>query len=351
MSRVTGRENFVAEPDDERSGEPLRLTVAAVARRLGIAPATLRTWDRRYGLGPTGHTSGRHRRYGPEDIARLEQMQRALLRGASPAEAARYARSSLVEPSRPQYPESDTGSLDSDESIVGSGVLPDTEGELDVSANTGGRGLRLTGAGPRARGLGRAALALDSWSAQHLLVEAIQADGVLPTWNTVLEPVLRAIDERRWRAGSGIAAYELLTDSAATALRATIATAESPLNPRPVLLASVPGGGEQLALLALSAALASRRVGHRLFGPSLSKEGLDSAVRQLGPAAVVLWSAQPHYASLKLFSGLDQRRRRARLFAVGEGWPVDELPGPVEFLDSLGGAVDRLSSTAAGDVS
>lgn len=31
------------------------LTVAAVARRLGIAPATLRTWDRRYGLGPSDH--------------------------------------------------------------------------------------------------------------------------------------------------------------------------------------------------------------------------------------------------------------------------------------------------------
>ncbi|MEY3734595.1 MAG: hypothetical protein RL347_1954, partial [Actinomycetota bacterium] len=29
------------------------LTVAAVARRLGVAPATLRTWDRRYGLGPS----------------------------------------------------------------------------------------------------------------------------------------------------------------------------------------------------------------------------------------------------------------------------------------------------------
>ncbi|MEY3685921.1 MAG: hypothetical protein RJB00_871, partial [Actinomycetota bacterium] len=33
--------------------EDERLTVASVARRLGIAPATLRTWDRRYGLGPS----------------------------------------------------------------------------------------------------------------------------------------------------------------------------------------------------------------------------------------------------------------------------------------------------------
>jgi transposase-like protein len=34
------------------------LTVAAVASRLGVAPATLRTWDRRYGLGPSEHTAG-----------------------------------------------------------------------------------------------------------------------------------------------------------------------------------------------------------------------------------------------------------------------------------------------------
>ena len=77
------------------TGEPL-LSVAAVARRLGVAPATLRTWDRRYGLGPTGHTVGRHRKYGPLDVARLELMQRALLRGASSAEAARFALDSSI---------------------------------------------------------------------------------------------------------------------------------------------------------------------------------------------------------------------------------------------------------------
>ena len=52
------------------TSEPV-LSVAAVARRLGVAPATLRTWDRRYGLGPSDHTVGRHRKYGPRDVARL----------------------------------------------------------------------------------------------------------------------------------------------------------------------------------------------------------------------------------------------------------------------------------------
>jgi len=63
-----------------------RLTVSGAARRLGIAPATLRTWDRRYGIGPTGHARGRHRRYSADDMARLELMQRALIQGAAPAD-------------------------------------------------------------------------------------------------------------------------------------------------------------------------------------------------------------------------------------------------------------------------
>jgi DNA-binding transcriptional MerR regulator len=77
------------------SGDPAApspmLTVAAVARRLGVAPSTLRTWDRRYDLGPSAHTAGSHRRYGPQDLARLVVMRRLTLEGVPPAEAARIA--------------------------------------------------------------------------------------------------------------------------------------------------------------------------------------------------------------------------------------------------------------------
>src|SRR3954469_4665905 len=54
-------------------------------------PSTLRTWDRRYGIGPTDHAPGRHRRYSPDDLARLELMHRALIQGATPADAAVHA--------------------------------------------------------------------------------------------------------------------------------------------------------------------------------------------------------------------------------------------------------------------
>ncbi|BDZ41144.1 hypothetical protein GCM10025865_04430 [Paraoerskovia sediminicola] len=67
------------------------LTVAAVARRLGVAPATLRTWDRRYGLGPSSRTAGSHRRYTGDDVARLLVMRGLTIEGVAPVDAAASA--------------------------------------------------------------------------------------------------------------------------------------------------------------------------------------------------------------------------------------------------------------------
>jgi DNA-binding transcriptional MerR regulator len=52
------------------------LTAGAAARRLGIAVTTLRSWHQRYGLGPSRHESGQHRRYTEGDLARLDLMRR-----------------------------------------------------------------------------------------------------------------------------------------------------------------------------------------------------------------------------------------------------------------------------------
>ena len=68
------------------------LTAGAVARRLGVAVTTLRTWHQRYELGPSAHEPGQHRRYTDEDVARLELMQRLTADGVPPGEAARWVR-------------------------------------------------------------------------------------------------------------------------------------------------------------------------------------------------------------------------------------------------------------------
>src|SRR3954454_19698982 len=80
-----------AEPGTDGSSG---LSVAAVARLLGVAPGTLRTWDHRYGVGPSGHEPGQHRRYAAADVSRLQWMRRLLLQGVSAAEAARVVTTS-----------------------------------------------------------------------------------------------------------------------------------------------------------------------------------------------------------------------------------------------------------------
>ncbi|SFS42966.1 MerR HTH family regulatory protein [Saccharopolyspora flava] len=341
-------ETAAQAPEEIALDDEPRLSVAAVARRLGVAPATLRTWDRRYGLGPSDHTSGRHRRYGPDDIARLEQMQRALLRGASPMEAARYARTVAAPPPQRRVEDPSRAESPDEGPLLLSGVLDGEEGFAPAGANTGGRGLKLSGASPRARGLGRAALALDSWSVQRLLIEAMDADGVVRTWQEMLQPVLRAVSERRQRSGTGVEVLQLLHDCASTALRSVIAGAPKPQNPRPAVLAPVPGEGQELELVALAAVLAAQGVGHRLFGAALPREGLAAAVKRSAPAAVVLWADQPYYAAPRVLDDIPITRQRARAFVAGAGWSPEALPGHVELLGSLEAAVTRVSDAVLG---
>src|SRR5688572_6119317 len=78
------------EPD---AGSDLTWGVGAVSSRLNVTASTLRTWERRYGVGPSFRTQGGHRRYTEHDIDRVELMRRLLSRGVSAQDAARVARS------------------------------------------------------------------------------------------------------------------------------------------------------------------------------------------------------------------------------------------------------------------
>ena len=64
------------------------LSVTAVAAKLGVSASTLRTWERRYGLGPGARPAGSHRRYLPEDVQRLSRMTDLIRSGVSAADAA-----------------------------------------------------------------------------------------------------------------------------------------------------------------------------------------------------------------------------------------------------------------------
>ena len=142
------------------------LTVAAVARRIGIAPATLRTWDRRYGLGPSVHVPGSHRKYSAIDVARIDLMRKLMLNGVLPSEAAKTALSQEVIPANLAAQTSAAPAL---HLVTEADGLADNVIALD---------------GPKAiiRALNRAASTLDASGCDQIISNSLENHGVVWTW-------------------------------------------------------------------------------------------------------------------------------------------------------------------------
>lgn len=293
----------------------LGLPVSAVARRLGVAPATLRTWARRYGLGPTSHAAGAHRRYTPPDLARLETMRRLTLEGVPPSAAARAALEQSDEALPRQRP-------------------PRTRG------GPGGRVLALPGAEEVARGLGRAGMALDARTVTATVREELAVRGVVATWEQVLRPVLVAVGERWAATGEGVEVEHLLSDCIAVALREVAERAHEPLGGRPVLLACAPDEQHALPLYAVAAGLGERGVGSRTLGPALPADALEAAVRRTGPALLFLWSQLRTTAKPAVVDHLPVMRPPTAVLVGGPGWRGAHLPDRVRLVRTLAEALD-----------
>jgi MerR family transcriptional regulator, light-induced transcriptional regulator len=300
------------------NGGQAGLRVSAVARLLGVAPATLRSWHRRYGIGPSLHTDGRHRRYDAADVERLRRMHAEMLRGASTADAARVA-------------------------VAASPAAAPIGEDLPPPGRIGGRGLRLPGGSALARGLGRAALAMDPVAIRAVLRDALATLGVVATWDTVARPVLVSIADRWADTGMGVEAEHLLSECVIRAL------AEHPVpapaaGSRPVLLASAPGEYHSLPLSALAAALAGRRVETRMVGAALPVPALRAAVQRIAPAAVVLWAQAPPPSGL--LAARPRTGQHCRWFVAGPGWDGVPCPPAVTLLGSLQQAADAVAASA-----
>lgn len=284
------------------------LTVAAVARRLGVAPATLRSWERRYGLGPSERTPGAHRRYTAHDLAVLDRMHKLTLEGVAPADAARAA---LLDPQSSATWEGGTA--------------------FHLEVTTPQR------VAARARGLSRAALALDAAAVRDLLRESVAADGVIATWEGLLAPVLRAVGERWAVTGEGVEVEHLLSEAAIGVLSRVEAEPVAPC--RPVLLACADGEAHSLPLHVLCAALAERRVAARMLGAALPPAALAAAARRTGPAALVVYAHQPEHAVTDLLAAVPAQRPRTAILAGGPGWAPEALPERVTYVHDVGEAV------------
>lgn len=299
------------------------LTVAAVARRLGVAPATLRTWDRRYGLGPSQHSAGAHRRYSPADIARLERMRRLVLSGVPPAEAARVAQ---------------VDGPDGDDSL---GSAP----AIDSAARQGGgHVVAIPGGTPNARGLARAAVALDADSCRTIVGETLDRRGVVWAWDHLIVPVLIGIGQKWEQSGKGIDVEHVLSEAIQAEFSERVSRAPA-TSPATVLLAAAPGELHVLPMWALAAGLAERQVAMRMMGARTPADALGQAMRRTGPGAVLVWSQTRETGDPSVLECLPDLRPEPLVLLGGPGWwPVQPPRG--ERISDLSEAITMLARAA-----
>ncbi|MFF8398161.1 MerR family transcriptional regulator [Streptomyces sp. NPDC016172] len=340
----------VHERDSEggREGAPPGggLTTGEVARRLGVAPTTVRTWDRRYGLGPDAHTGGRHRRWTPTDVARLERMCALTATGIPPAEAARTVLGEATPQAAPTGraaqapPEATPGRWTTDASRPPSPPPPAR------ARSRAGSGLRLGDVRQECKGIARAALRLDAAALDELLEAAIVEHGLVAAWTEVIMPTLQAVG-RKWESSGEkyVEVEHFLSWHVSGALRRGAPPAASDGPGATTVLACVPGENHTLPLEVLAAALAERGLPVRMFGGALPVESLVTAVRRTGPAAVGLWAQSRTTASRPLAQhvaamewGVRGARRKPVVLTIGPGWTgrtIAGLPRPTGLAEAV----------------
>ncbi|MFF0434598.1 MerR family transcriptional regulator [Streptomyces sp. NPDC004327] len=363
------------------SDTPLGITTGAVARRLGVSPTTVRSWDQRYGIGPAVRANGRHRRWSPADVAMLEEMCRLTASGVPPAEAARAARDvragagtgALGAKTGTAGVGAGTGGAEAGTGGVGAArpaeqVRPAAPAADDEPSRKGhrtepggglpfGDGLPLGAVRRECRGLARAAVRLDGPAMDALLEEVLTRYGLVTAWEEVMGPTLHAVG-RKWESSGDryVEVEHLLSWHVSTALRRAAVTGPAAAHPAsppastapssppapvvpaapvaPVVLACVPAEQHTLPLEALAAGLAEQGLPTRMFGAAVPAEALDAAVRRSGPAVVALWSQARSTANHSLARhvagtafGMRGARTAPLVLLAGPGW-LGRTPDP-----------------------
>ncbi|MBF6349460.1 MULTISPECIES: MerR family transcriptional regulator [Nocardia] len=274
--------------------DPAGYTVRAVADRLGIPTATLRSWNRRYSIGPTQHRPGRHRLYSAADIAVLEQMLTLIRAGSSPAGAAAAVSGALPTP-----------------------ALGEWEPLLD------------------------AAFALDMRTTSALLAAHLQAYGVVDTWDLLCRPAFAAVVARQLGGESCIDVEHLLSWSITVALHRHTPAPVSATD-RAVVLACTSGETHTLPLEALRAGLAERGVGALMLGADVPTDAVAAALtRDDRRPDAVLWSQQESTALTSAIRAC--HAVGSRVLVGGPGWDSVILPEFAHRLDGLGETIDRIT--------
>jgi len=272
-----------------------KFTVAGVARRLGVAPGTLRTWDRRYGVGPSEHCAGEHRKYSEVDLARLVFMHKLIVSGVGPAQAASSALAMVVSTN----PIAPTGITSKAENV-------DNRQTIDT--------------------LYRTVHSLDRHSVDRLIRHEFDTAGIAQTWNEILVPLLIMVGNDWVETGGAIEMEHMLSEIILSRLSERISVS-TPINPNPVLLACLGEESHSLAITALAATLAEDNIHVQFLGARTPIIAICEVAKRSAPPAIFLWAQLEEHADSAVFSALPVTRPAPRVILGGPGWSESTYGG------------------------
>ncbi|MER5628735.1 MerR family transcriptional regulator [Streptosporangium sp. NPDC002544] len=294
--------------------------IGAVSRRLGVPAPTLRTWNLRYGVGPSRRSPGGHRRYDTRDLWRLEEMNRLIRSGVPPSDAAREVL--RIEAVPPAAPEVSTEEIPSFPLAERPGI-------------------------PTAAMLARAAMTLDSRTVHDWVEASLARHGVPWTWERLVMPVFETICDRQAESGASVEIEHLFSDRLLAALIRLTARPARPVNTRPVLLACAEDEQHSLPIYALAATLTTEhQVETRVLGARTPYPALADAMRRLGPSVVFVWSQLSATGDPAPLASLPVLRPPSLVVAGGMGWR-EGLPVSVPHVTSFQDALTRVLTALA----
>lgn len=227
---------------------PYRIHVAAELS--GVPAATLRAWERRYGVPTPQRTASAYRLYTTDDIAQLRRMNDLVSSGVAPSDASRTVLSGAMEPHGSQPVDGDPFEL------------------------------------PRERLLA----ATERWDSDGIDVELARLLYLVDAqtlYTRILAPVLAEVGDR-WAAGKlSIAQEHLLSEKIELLLRGALRTLERKDGPL-AMVACVDREEHVIGLLGAAIRLVGSGWRVMVLGASTPPAAMMDAVRSMSPRLVGL---------------------------------------------------------------
>lgn len=240
-----------------------RYLISTVSKRSGVKSDLVRAWERRYQAVTPMRTTGGHRVYTDQDIARLKLLNQATNNGHSISQIAQYSLDELK-------------------------VLLNNEGSDQVAVSAIGGSERVFLTEDYIEKCYSAILAFDAKGLEAHFENALVELGVEPFIENLLTPLLTLVGER-WRTGELRPVHEHMTSSIIRSLTYILRNNNpSPVN-APKMIVSTPIG-QLHELGAMLAAVMAELKGWQVtyLGANLPAEEIAAAVRFTDACAVTI---------------------------------------------------------------